>query len=708
MTTADLELDPAEVHRMATIYDVTEFATALKPWLLETLLSEAPGSIAYLDPDIRVYSSLDVVAEAVVPHGLVFTPHTTQPMPRDGLQPTEQDILMSGTYNLGFVALDERALAFLHWWQERLRRDCLHEVGAGLFVDQRWVDLAVHYFPFVSLKDEGCNVAYWNVDSRPVRRTADGFVLDRAPLRFFHFSGYRPESPHVLSRHHISAARLDPTSTDSLRELCVDYSDALTKAGYDAATMGSYGFTASLDGVLLSKRVRRRYRAELVSGADLPDPFAPEDVGEFRSWSRRSRSLRDQTAARLPVRARLLAKAVDDPSLAIQVLRSRVSVRLGRHRGRERLASSSALPGVNVVGYFHAEDGVGHGARVMVECLEAAGVEHSVAVNRSTPSSQNAGFVEPAPTQSHGIDIVCANADMFGSVLAASTARHGAARYTVGVWAWEVSEFPESMRASADLVDEVWTLSQHSAAAIAPVIDKPVLVFPYPVLKQQRPPRTRQELGLPEGFLFLFCFDVNSVVARKNPEAVVKAFRQAFSEGAGPQLVIKAVNGEGSPALSQLRESMAGRSDLHLRTAQLPPAAQADLMASADCYVSLHRAEGLGLTLAEAMANGTPVIATGYSGNLEFMSVSNSHLVPYELVPIPPGCDPYPVGATWAEPDVEVAAAFMREVFDHPDRSTAMGLRGRADVEANMTPLARKAFLHQRLQHIARQLEADA
>ena len=120
-------------------------------------------------------------------------------------------------------------------------------------------------------------------------------------------------------------------------------------------------------------------------------------------------------------------------------------------------------------------------------------------------------------------------------------------------------------------------------------------------------------------------------------------------------------------------------------------------MAACDCYVSLHRSEGFGLTMAEAMAHGKPVIATGYSGNLDFMTESTSRLVPYRLVEIPTGVDPYPPGAEWADPDVEVAAAAMRELSGDPDGARELGRRGREHVAEVLSPERTAAFVASRL-----------
>ncbi len=223
-----------------------------------------------------------------------------------------------------------------------------------------------------------------------------------------------------------------------------------------------------------------------------------------------------------------------------------------------------------------------------------------------------------------------------------------------------------------------------SRRAIAAATDKPVFASPLPVLVPEVSPEIgRKNLGLPEdGYLFLFCFDLHSVVERKNPVGVIEAFRRAFSPGEGPTMVVKTVNGNSREMdLEMVRYAAAGRPDVIVMDRQLRRTELGSLMASADCYVSLHRSEGFGLTMAESMALGKPVIATGYSGNLDFMTDENSFLVPFSWTRVPPGADPYPAGSRWAEPDLDAAAAIMRTVVESPDQARAVAVRGREDVQ---------------------------
>jgi len=355
--------------------------------------------------------------------------------------------------------------------------------------------------------------------------------------------------------------------------------------------------------------------------------------------------------------------------------------------------------GINVYGYVYAESGVGEHTRLLIASLKEAGIPYTVVPITSTLSRQehafsDRGFGEPV----FPVNIVGVNADVFPEFVdqVGRSALDG--KYTIGLWAWEIERFPDWMAESGEFVDEVWANSSFSAAAIAQKVDRPIFPFPLPISAPQARIRCRAEMRLPEGPLFLFCFDIDSVIRRKNPEAVIRAFVRAFSEGEGPALLVKTVNGDRhGDVVERLNKLSGNRRDVIIRDGYLSAEEQAALMDSCDAYVSLHRAEGFGLTLAEAMALGKPVIATGYSGNLDFMTPTNSYLVPYEMVSVGSECEPYPAAAKWAEPDIDAAAELMRRVVADPDEAMRVGLRGRIEVERLHGPAARGRVIRERL-----------
>jgi glycosyltransferase involved in cell wall biosynthesis len=722
---ADVGLAGDEFRHMATIYSVVELATAVKACLLRSLVETHGEPVCYLDPDIEVFSPLEGLEELVERHGMALTPHTTTPYPRDGKDINEQGLLLAGLYNLGFIAVSAKARPFLDWWDERLRRDCRIAVESGVFVDQRWVDLASTCFDHATISDPGWNVAYWNLHGRAVTPGTDGYLVNGSPLRFFHFSGFSPLHPNRLSKHQREAPRIQLVDHPAVAQLCTRYARKLLAAGYIDTAADTYRYDVAGNGLPLDARMRDLYRialstAETKGGVPPPDPFDPVTAEDFFDWLCLPRGTTG--ANRIPRYFQRIYDERPDLQIAFQDLAGPQGeeflnwVRLyGEAQSSlppwcsridatppkwppSALGGHPTTPGVNVVGYLRAENGVGEAARQLLDSLKFAAIPTTAIEWNQTPARQDQAFEAPDVPEYHDVNIICVNADQLRR-LAGTPLHLPTARRTIGVWAWEVSHFPDWMRRSAALLDEVWTFSRHSAEAIGAVVDLPVHVFPPPITAPALPAAAdRSSLGLPEGFLFLFCFDYFSVFERKNPLAVVEAFLRAFRPGEGPQLVLKSVNAEAYPVhAARLQAAVAGRADITVIDGYYDRDRQAMLMAACDAYVSLHRAEGYGLTMLEAMALGKPVVATGYSGNLEFMTPANSRLVPYATATIPMGCMPYPPGAEWADPDVDAAAQLMRELALDPAGAARLGAKARDEVVARHSPATRATFLRDRL-----------
>lgn len=367
------------------------------------------------------------------------------------------------------------------------------------------------------------------------------------------------------------------------------------------------------------------------------------------------------------------------------------------------MTASAFEPGINIFGYARAESGVGEITRLVAASAREAGLPYTVTPYTRTVSRQQDPFEEENGGEpAFGVNLIAVNADELPGFVETFGPELFADRYTIGIWAWEVEEFPGWMARSEELVDEIWGISDFTAEAIRKQVDRPVKSFPLPVRTPHPPPLTRDDLGLPDGFLFLFCFDFDSVFERKNPIGLVEAFCQAFRDGEGPQLVIKSVNGDRFPKqLAALRASTGGRSDIRIVDGYWSSDRKQALMNLSDAYVSLHRSEGFGLTLAESMALGKPVIATAYSGNLDFMDEDDALLVPFRWTTVPEGCGPYAPGARWADPDLASAAEKMRYVVEHPKVARQQAELARVRLEELHGPGSRGALLARRLEEIS-------
>ncbi len=359
--------------------------------------------------------------------------------------------------------------------------------------------------------------------------------------------------------------------------------------------------------------------------------------------------------------------------------------------------------GVNVVGFFRAEFGQGEAARRVLLALRQADVPFSAISYDRVPHRQEHPF-EANGTAEYPANVICLNAEHLLQFVQDGGAALLRRRSAAGLWFWEGSRMPRELRPAIDLLDEIWVASDFVAQTIALETDKPVLTFPLPVIPPEPATLTRSDLGIPDDrFVFLFVFDFFSTVERKNPLGLVEAFTRAFPEPGRPLLYLKSINGDRAPAdLQRLQAAIGDRPDIVLSDGYVSGERLASLTAAGDCYVSLHRSEGFGLTIAEAMALGKPAIATGYSGNLAFMDEHSSYLVPYALTELERAVGPYPAGTVWAEPDLEVAAELLREVADDPQRARERGELGRAAVAERQSVERAAAFVAGRVPELER------
>lgn len=260
-------------------YSILEFSTAVKPFLLKHLLEKHKlENLIYLDPDILVTAPLTPVFESLSRASIVLTPHMLEPPPEDGKRPTESDIMLSGTYNLGFLAIrnDASVRRLMVWWGERLATKCIVDISNALFVDQRWMDLAPSYFDGVEiLRDPALNVAYWNLHERKLSTKQDRLYVNGKPLIFYHFSGFNPNTPLVLSKHQ---SRHDVAANQALANLTKEYAKRLFDAGYAQLSKLENAFLRLPNGVRLGKLTQYVVRQALMRGLRIPSPRQDPDA----------------------------------------------------------------------------------------------------------------------------------------------------------------------------------------------------------------------------------------------------------------------------------------------------------------------------------------------------------------------------------------------------------------------------------------------
>ena len=255
-------------------YDVMEFNTAIKPYLMLRLFERGYDNVIFFDPDIELYRRLDDVL-ALLEGGasFVLTPHLCEP-PHPAASRTEQHVMQTGVFNLGFIAASQRTETepTLRWWARKLRYDCRNDQAKGLFVDQKYMDLLPGLTEHTRvLRDTSLNVAYWNIPPRSVSGgPEEGWRVDGRPLGFFHFSGFEPERPDRLSKY-----APVPLATGALAKLLAGYAQRRLEASRRALGSRPYAYGRFASGVAIPELVRRMFREKHLTWSG--DPFRSYD-----------------------------------------------------------------------------------------------------------------------------------------------------------------------------------------------------------------------------------------------------------------------------------------------------------------------------------------------------------------------------------------------------------------------------------------------
>ena len=382
-----------------------------------------------------------------------------------------------------------------------------------------------------------------------------------------------------------------------------------------------------------------------------------------------------QTLAKIPWLRKRLGRLTHPPR------------KLAFHDGayRNLAAGGGRRPGCNLIGFAHGEFGVGQHLRGVARSCEAAGLPFSVRNFTRTLHRQEDHSLDHLldPDAPHRANLFCLNADGVLDLYRTDRSLFEG-RYNVGYGFWELSDFPEPWLPVMNVLDELWAPSRYLQQVLSEKTAVPVIHMPLAVDFEVPGKYRRRDFGLaPDQLVFLFTFDFSSRIRRKNPEGAVAAFQRAFPrQRQDVTLVLKTKTvdavAEQVADNRSLAERVRGDPRIQLIDEIWPREKVLDLIHCADVYVSLHRAEGFGLGMAEAMRMGKPVIATDYSGNTDFTLPDTACLVGFSLVPVKPGEYHGLEGdSLWAEPDVEEAAEHMQYLAADRAAAAALGERGR-------------------------------
>jgi glycosyltransferase involved in cell wall biosynthesis len=356
-----------------------------------------------------------------------------------------------------------------------------------------------------------------------------------------------------------------------------------------------------------------------------------------------------------------------------------------RLRGLNRPASAKS--GLALYGLFKAETGLGESARRAAQALSTTA--HPISSHLiSLPNFQNE--IEFActedPFSSYDTALILLNAPEIIQLRHVVPLSCLAGKRCIAYWAWELPVFPAIWATALEIFDEVWVPSRFVHDSISTGTDKPIRIVPHPIpdpdiLKNE----ARRQLALsPNEFLFLSIFDTNSFLARKNPVGAVRAFRDAFSKRNGSvRLILKCHGRTRRNGFEELYQAIGNDERITLIDEVFPPSRVRLLQAACDAYISLHRSEGFGLNIAEAMAAGELAIATNFSGNTDFMTAQNSILIPYRMCAV--GEQEYLCGKGqwWAEPDHDAAVEALRMAVERGPANQGLRDQARTDIKRN-------------------------
>ncbi|MBW2992380.1 glycosyltransferase family 4 protein [Candidatus Woesearchaeota archaeon] len=359
--------------------------------------------------------------------------------------------------------------------------------------------------------------------------------------------------------------------------------------------------------------------------------------------------------------------------------------------------------GVNILGALDAESGVGEVARSIASSIQRLNIPFALnnAECHQIRREDNRFSHLFSKDNPYPVNLQIVYGHWLIDEMAAYGLKYFVDKYTVGCWVWELSNLPPTWKTYSSFVDETWVPSRFMADATKKIISKDVTIIPHIIQPRDFNVYQRHHFKIDDKkFVFLFIFNFYSCFERKNPMAVIEAFKKAFPENEDVLLVIKCSSPQLEPRKFMELYSKQKEGYIKIIKDFLSREEVNSLINVCDCYVSLHRSEGFGLPIAEAMYMGKPVIATNYSGNTDFMDKENSFLVDFSLVDVgnryglPGNRD------QWADADIDHAAEMMRYVYENREKAKQVGMKAAQDIKRNLGPGAIDLIIKDRLEKI--------
>lgn len=705
-------------------YNILEANTAVKPFVFEKLL-EKYQEVVYFDPDIFVYKPLTL--DNIDKKSLIgiLTPHITEPIQNDGSEPCEQTYMKYGLYNLGFITLFQnyKTAKFLEWWKDRLSNKCYNDANAGLFTDQKWIDLAFVLFKdFHICYDKSWNIAYWNITEREKALENPTFI---------HYSGF---SSKKLSIHQ---TRFDKVP-DCIKSFVDNYSLVLNQNNNLNYNNIKYHFNYFKDGSQIHQWQRDFYRTcqiKYENPFNHSNLFIPENIikhsninnlgfyhneipilGKYK-WMQKAGYVKLPSGGKVRVVGyfdgyqkphNILSFIVNDKLInttAIVPGEFDISFNIPNISNQilKILSHSSFIP---------KQEKMGEDTRELSVKIQSISIEEESDTHIKSKYIINFSDYKEIESKNNGkginvfgyghsesgigqimrgfdtLDLPINNVILHDLLKPnkdkdiTNDGYNDNNSYNLFIINGDedyLTKFPYNYFCSKynigywnwelENIPESWLKNQRvlqevwcSSSFIQKSLSKRLklpCVVVPPVVEFNAVKISKQTLGLPDKFIFLNIFDSKSVINRKNPIDLINTFNYVFKDNKNVCLIIKT-----DASFEGLKEYEETDKIIIIRENWTKDKIHS-LQYNANCFVSLHRSEGFGLNIAESMYLGIPVITTDYSGNTDFCKRNNSLLVDYTLVPVGEGSSPYSPNDFWAQPDLDHAGWLMREIFEH-------------------------------------------
>ena len=360
--------------------------------------------------------------------------------------------------------------------------------------------------------------------------------------------------------------------------------------------------------------------------------------------------------------------------------------------------------GVNLIGNISAESGLGQSCRLIANELNESDYDftiydyHQLGSGKDTNHSWDEKISSELP---YNINLIHINPHELGLAFAQLDRSIWDNRYNIAFWLWELEEFPEEWVPCFSCINEVWTPSEFISSSIRKKTNLPVKTIPYCVTTSIQKFYDRVFFQLPEDqFLYLTMYDHNSIVERKNPSGVFEAFKKAFNKGNKKVGLVIKINNSDKEDLKMIQAALVGYNNIYIITQTLDKDQVNSLIKCVNVMVSLHRSEGFGLVLAEAMLIGTPTIATNWSSNTEFMNSDIACLVDYNLIKLEKDMGPFKKGNRWADPDIQMAADYMKKLYYDKDYYNQMSKKAKSHLNQKLSIDKATELINQRISEI--------